>query len=116
MSEQPTKQHILESTIDAIEKHGLQNLTTRVIAQEAGVNNAALHYYFGTKERLLDEALSTTLNHMLEDTEEILTSDMHIRDRLIAVFTYLVEGVLRFPNLIRFFTERKELQVKLVHP
>ena len=57
MSPQSTKEKILHATIDAIVKNGIQNVTTRVIAQEAGVNNAALHYYFGTKEQLLEAFL-----------------------------------------------------------
>ena len=34
MRKQQTKQHILVSTIDAIEKYGINHLTTRLIAQE----------------------------------------------------------------------------------
>jgi AcrR family transcriptional regulator len=101
MNEQPTKQHILLKTIDAIEKNGIQNLTTRIIAEEAGVNNAALHYYYGTKEALLEQALSQTLEHMLEDTGEILSRPGSLEDRLFTLFDYIVDGVLRFPNIIR---------------
>jgi AcrR family transcriptional regulator len=101
MTPQPTKQHILEATINAIEKHGVQNLTTRTIAQEAGVNNAALHYYYGTKENLIAEALSLTLDHMMEDTHAILAGAGSIAERILALFTFICEGVLRFPNLIR---------------
>jgi AcrR family transcriptional regulator len=101
MNQQPTKRHILEKTIDAIEKYGLQNLTTRVIADEAGVNNAALHYYYGTKEMLIEQALALTLQHMLEDTGEILSRADSLEERLHALFEYIVEGVLRFPNIIR---------------
>ncbi|MEJ2266709.1 MAG: TetR/AcrR family transcriptional regulator [Anaerolineales bacterium] len=101
MSRQATKQQILEATISAIEKHGIQNLTTRAIAHEAGVNNAALHYYYGTKENLIAEALALTLDHMMEDTDEILSRSEDIRSRLRALFEYLIDGILRFPNLIR---------------
>ncbi|HZD58650.1 MAG TPA: TetR/AcrR family transcriptional regulator [Anaerolineales bacterium] len=101
MTQQATKQQILEATITAIEKHGIQNLTTRAIADEAGVNNAALHYYYGTKENLIAEALALTLDHMMEDTDEILSRDEDIRKRLLALFEYLIDGILRFPNLIR---------------
>lgn len=96
-----TKHHILLSTIDAIEKYGLSNLTTRLIAEEAGVNNAALHYYYGTKEQLIDAALNQTAKHMLEDTREIVQADGPIADRLTNVFTYLMDGTYKFPNVIR---------------
>ncbi|MBN1304663.1 MAG: TetR family transcriptional regulator [Anaerolineales bacterium] len=101
MNSKATRQYILEATITAIEKHGLQNLTTRAIAEEAGVNNAALHYYYGTKEQLLETALTQTLEHMLADTAEMLAGEGSIRERLYALFEYLVLGILRYPNLIR---------------
>jgi AcrR family transcriptional regulator len=101
MPQPPTKKHILESTLTAIEKFGYQNITTRVIAKEAGVNNAAIHYYYGTKEKLVDEALAMTLDHMLEDSSEILSRPSNLENRLIWLFQYLVEGIQRFPNLIR---------------
>jgi AcrR family transcriptional regulator len=115
MSPESTKQHILLSTIDAIEKHGLANLTTRLIAEEAGVNNAALHYYFGTKENLIDIVLDQTAKHMLDDTKTILYSEAPIETRLTGVLNYLIDGVLNFPNLIRaqltgpiFYSVRKK--------
>jgi len=101
MSDQATKAHILEATIGAIEKHGLPGLTTRMIAAQAGVNNAALHYYFGTKEALVDAALALTLDHMLGDTEEILSRPIAVEERLRALLAYLIEGTFAFPNIIR---------------
>src|SRR3990172_7417938 len=101
MSDPATKAHILESTIGAIEKHGLPGLTTRVIAAQAGVNNAALHYYFGTKEALVDAALALTLDHMLADTEEILGRLFAGKERRRPLRPYLIEGTFPFPTLIR---------------
>ena len=101
MNQQPTRMHILESTIEAIEKYGPNGLTTRNIAEEAGVNNAALHYYFGTKEKLLEEALAYTLEHWMKDTGAILISDLPVEERVRAIFAYMLDGVQRYPNLIR---------------
>lgn len=101
MTDGPTKDHILESAIAAVEKHGLPGLTTRQIAAEAGVNNAALHYYFGTKDALLEAALALTLDHMLTDTKEILNRPQPIEARLRALLDYLLVGTLAFPNIIR---------------
>jgi AcrR family transcriptional regulator len=97
----PTKQHILEATINAIETHGLPGLTTRLIAAQAGVNNAALHYYYGTKEALVEAALTLSLDHMLADADEILGRPVSVRDRLRALYAYLIDGTYKFPNLIR---------------
>ncbi len=121
MSRENVKQHILISTIDAIEKHGLSNLTTRLIADEAGVNNAALHYYFGTKEQLVDAALDQTARHMLEDTEAFAKSEGPIEERIKSILIYLIDGIQKFPNIIRahmigplFYKERQESLLNLL--
>ena len=41
---------ILEAAAIALTRGGYERITTRRIAEEAGVNIATLHYYFGTKE------------------------------------------------------------------
>ncbi len=38
-------------------RDGFSNLTTRAIAQEAGVNQALINYHFGTKDKLLLEMM-----------------------------------------------------------
>jgi AcrR family transcriptional regulator len=101
MSSQSTKEHILLSAIEAIEKHGLVNLTTRLIAEEAGVNNAALHYYYGTKENLVEAALNQTADHMLKDSRDIFSKDDSIEIRLREMIVYIIEGVEKFPNILR---------------
>lgn len=96
-----TQEFILIATITAIEKHGLANVTTRRIAHEAKVNNAALHYYYGTKEALVEKALALTLEQMKGDTAGIFNQQLDYRQRLSELFHYLADGVLKFPNLFR---------------
>ena len=54
-----TRQKILDATALLIAEVGWAAITTRAIAERAGVNNALIHYYFGTKDALLIEAAST---------------------------------------------------------
>jgi AcrR family transcriptional regulator len=51
-----TRERILAAAHDCLARVGYERITTRRIAEEAGVNIATLHYYFGTKEALLTEA------------------------------------------------------------
>ena len=55
-----TATRILNAAFRRLASDGYNNLSTRDIAAEAGVNHAAIHYYFGTKDKLviavLDEA------------------------------------------------------------
>ena len=41
---------ILEGTLDAIDRHGLENTTTRHIAERAGISVGTLYHYYSDKE------------------------------------------------------------------
>ncbi len=47
---------ILTATVALLGEVGWGQITTRKVAQRAGVNNALVHYYFGSKSNLLLEA------------------------------------------------------------
>lgn len=49
-----TQLAILEGTMQCIYKRGFQNLTTKCIAEEAGVNEVTIFRRFGTKTAVLD--------------------------------------------------------------
>ncbi len=52
-----TKTKILDAVIDILGQEGIQNVTIRKIAEITGVNVASLNYHFGTKEKLIHEAM-----------------------------------------------------------
>ncbi len=52
---------ILRATQELIAEVGWNRTTTRMVAERASVNNALLHYYFGTKRALLLRAASDAL-------------------------------------------------------
>ena len=66
-----TRQLILEAAIGCIEKYGLENVTTRKIAQQAGTNIASINYHFRSKDELIAETLTLTSKHMLEESRSI---------------------------------------------
>ena len=61
-----TRNRILEAAATLIAEIGWNQVTTRRIAEQAGVNNALIHYYFGTKEALLFEAATTVFGKEFE--------------------------------------------------
>lgn len=96
----PPRQLILEAVVTCIEKYGMEGLTTRKIAQEAGTNLASINYYFRTKEDLVAEALTMTIHHMMEDVFATLErSDLSFAEQLREVFFYLIEGGFHFPGI-----------------
>ena len=98
----PTRQLILEAAIRCIEKRGLDHVTTRAIAEEAGTNIASINYHFRSKDELISQTLSTTLQHMLDDVMlELARSDASFEATLREVFRYLLEGSRRYPGVSR---------------
>ena len=64
---------------------GFENTTTRDIARAAGISNAALYYYFDSKEELLYQALDETVSSGLKSIREIEQSNRGFSEKLSAI-------------------------------
>ncbi|MGK3992467.1 TetR/AcrR family transcriptional regulator [Sorangium sp. So ce1024] len=96
------RQRLVAAAIDQIEKHGVGQVTVRKIAAAAGVNIAAVNYYFRSKEALLAAALDGSIQHMLEDSEDFLARmPGDPQEALSGLLGYYLEGSLRYPNVGR---------------
>ncbi len=97
-----TRRLIVEAVIACIEKYGIDKVTTRKIAVEAGTNIASINYYFRSKEELLEEALSLTINHMMEDVfAAIDDAQGSFETALNGVIFYLLSGSQQYPGVSR---------------
>ncbi len=67
-------QRIVEAMRTSVARHGAAGATFDVVAREAGVSRGLLHYYFGTKERLLAEAVRRDCDMRMELLEAQLSS------------------------------------------
>ncbi len=101
-SAEQAPQRLIASAIDEIERHGLGQLTVRNVAAAAGVNIAAVNYYFRSKETLVAAALEGSVRHMVEDTDAYIArmpADPH--GVLTELLVFYLEGGLRYPRLSR---------------
>lgn len=57
MSEADTKTKILDAAEKLFTSKGFAGTSLRAVIKEAGVNTAAVHYYFGSKEGLIEAVL-----------------------------------------------------------
>lgn len=77
-----TKDSLLSAAGELFAEFGLKGVTTRMIADKAGVQLSAIHYHFGNKEKLYTEASTlalsqgrlTTFAGVLKAHPELLTS------------------------------------------
>lgn len=96
------EKRIVDAAITCIEREGLHHVTIRGIAHEAGVNSAAISYYFRSKEKLVEKALRTTLANAFEDWEKLLADRRgDLRKVLRSVLGEMFEGTRRYPGLVK---------------
>jgi AcrR family transcriptional regulator len=88
-------QRIIDAMRESVAKRGTAGSTFEHVAREAGVSRGLLHYYFGTKERLLVEVVRRDAEIRVARLDEPLaraeTVD-DVIDVLVASLTDLIEN------------------------
>lgn len=95
---------------------GLLNATTQEIADEAGVNRALIHYYFRSREQMLETLLDETLLEKKDRVRTILVSALPFREKIANYINAVVDYGLTYPYLDNFIiseTARRPDKVKL---
>ena len=91
-TETAPRDRILAAAIDAFAVNGYNGATTRTIARTAGVNIAMIHYYFGSKQGLLEAAIETYFNRVAAIVQGIFSEpgdpEQQIRRLVTAVITF----------------------------
>ena len=101
----PTPQErIVLATIECLERYGVTGTTVRRITEAAGVNIAAINYYFGGKEQLLELALGETLHEALpraltEATAMVAKHEGNIEAGTRAFFREYLLDAFAFPRI-----------------
>ncbi|HEU4747034.1 MAG TPA: TetR family transcriptional regulator [Gemmatimonadaceae bacterium] len=84
-----TERRILEAARTVFVRHGTAGARMQEIARAAGVNQALLHYYFRSKERLAAAVFQMVAGRMLPALIGTLGSDLPLEekcDRVIALY------------------------------
>ena len=83
-----------DALLDAAERLlvevGYARITTRRLAEEAGVNHGLVHYYFGSNEALLVRALERFTERLIERQRELYAADMPFVEKWRTAMRYLV--------------------------
>jgi len=83
-----------EALLDAAERLlvdvGYAGITTRRLAEEAGVNHGLVHYYFGSNENLLVRALERFTERLIGRQRELYGADMPFVEKWRTAMRYLV--------------------------
>src|SRR5688500_11224794 len=95
---------IVVATLRVIERDGLDALTVRTIAREAGANIAAINYYFRSKDDLvalvLERALDRALADPLAELDRRLEAGKDARVALAGAVEAALAAAVQFPRTV----------------
>ena len=98
-------QRIVEAMRDSVARRGVAGSTFDQVAREAGVSRGLLHYYFGTKERLLAEVVRHDADVRMELLDQSLAGAATPDDVLQILVASLDDLIVREPELITLVFE-----------
>jgi AcrR family transcriptional regulator len=75
---------------------GHAGITTRRLAEEAGVNHGLVHYYFGSNENLLVRTLERFTERLIERQRQLYGSDLPFVEKWRTAMRYLVSEDLAY--------------------
>src|SRR3954468_23130986 len=102
VKDQATELLIKEKAKSLFFQKGFLNATTQEIADEAGVNRALIHYYFRSREQMLDVLLDETIQEKKKRARSILTSEIPFREKIARYIDAIVDYGLAYPYLENF--------------
>jgi len=92
-----------EALLDAAERLladvGYAGITTRRLAQEAGLNHGLVHYYFGSNENLLVRALERFTARLVERQRALYAADLPFAEKWRTAMRYLMAEDLKYEKI-----------------
>ena len=91
-------QRIVDAMRESVAKRGAAGSTFEHVAREAGVSRGLLHYYFGTKERLLVEVVRRDTEHRIARLDEPLGKAGSVDELLEILVADLLDSIQNDPG------------------
>jgi len=98
-------QRIVDAMRDSVASRGAAGSTFEHVAREAGVSRGLLHYYFGTKERLLVEVVRRDTELRVERLDERLGPAKSVDDVIEALVASLTDMIDNEPGFFLLLFE-----------
>jgi len=94
------REHILDRTIYLMGKEGTTDVSVRAIAREAGVNVAAVNYYFSSKEQMLAQAADRFLSGFKEVMRLLESPGLPPEKRLRRWAAEVMRNLSEYPGIL----------------
>jgi AcrR family transcriptional regulator len=93
----PSRARAVEAFLDAAERLlievGYAGITTRRLASEAGLNQGLVHYYFGSLDEVLLQALQRFTTRLIERQRSLYEADVPFIDQWRRAMEYLEQDL-----------------------
>jgi AcrR family transcriptional regulator len=86
-----TEQALLNAAERLLVDFGAAGITTRRVAEEAGVNHGLVHYYFGSVEQLLVRVLERFTERLIARQRQLYAADAPFLEKWRTAMAYLEE-------------------------
>jgi len=96
-----TKAKLIEIATEMFAQNGYENTSMREIAERAGISKPAIYYYFKSKEELFLEMLKTTFQKFVKSIDEVFTSDLSPKEKLLNLIIAMFEKTKEKPEIFR---------------
>jgi AcrR family transcriptional regulator len=90
-----TRQRIIRGAWTVIAERGLAGLTTRLVANEAGISHGMCHYHFENKDELVLALVDHVRQYWIDPMERLVAAPTSARERLEAVVRWMAEPATR---------------------
>lgn len=103
MSSEPqsVSERILEATARTLSAHGAANVSMREIARDAGVALGQLHYYFGSREKLLAAAVSFVMRRRIATLQDALSGVVDPVERISLALRLIRQQAVSDPDAVK---------------
>lgn len=95
MSQKPenTEYTILQAASKVFVKHGFEGATMQMIANEAGLNKALLHYYFRNKEKLFESVFEETFGKIVPPLMSMIMSEAPFLEKIKFFIAQYIDSI-----------------------
>jgi TetR/AcrR family transcriptional regulator len=93
---------ILDAARKVFLENGFDGTTMQVIADEAGINKALLHYYFRSKDRLFEAIFVEAFSRMIPNLFKVFQSEAGFPDKIRSFVNIYISALQNYPQIPLF--------------
>lgn len=109
-----TEQAIMTAAENLFLENGYNQTTTTMIAREAGVTHAMLHYYFRTKEHIFIKVVDKYMDELLASFQPLMRKQAPFWDTLETGISAHFDFLVRNPRLPAFLYDTVRFNPELI--